>query len=474
MSIMKKRVVGGMGALLLFFCIAVSAQQTQDSVMKFSLEEAKAYALTNSPVIKNANLDLESAKKKVWETASIGMPQVNAKASYSYIITLPDMYASFAGLGSLGYWMYGVDQYLGATSGGMWNPTVPQPEGTPKPMDLDKMKWNATLDVTVSQILFSGAWIVGLQTSKAFKGLSELAITKSEKDIRENVSNAYFLVLVSQENKQVIDSTYENTVKILSQIDAMNKQGLTDETDVDQLQLTVSTIKNAKEMLTRQVEIATNLLRFQMGLSMTQPVVLTDNLKALSAGLESDALLLKEFQLENQVEYKLLATQERLALMNLKYNKSSVLPDIAAFYQHQEYMNKDAFVLTPPNLVGVGMNIPIFASGQRYMKISQAKIGLMKAQNTKFQASEGLVMGYNEAKSGYLTAYNKFNTNKGNLKLSEKIYQRTLTKYQQGMASSLELTQAQNQYLQNQTNYFMSIFELVSAQNKLAKYVGDN
>ncbi len=476
---MKKRLIGVFCFLLLVLPVLLRAQeQKQDSVMKFSLEEAKAYALQNSPVMKNAQLDLESAKKKVWETATIGMPQVNGKAQYSYIPVLPALYSQLSGMSSLSslpFWMYGVDQSLANTPGSNWTARIPAPEGNPPApaakIDPNDMKWNAILDVTVSQVIFSGAWIVGLQTSKAFKSLSEMAITKSEKDLKESVMNAYFLVLVSQENKGLLDSTYENTSRILSQIESMNAQGLNEETDVDQLHLTVSTIKNTKDFISNQVESAKNLLRFQMGLSISTPIILTDSLKGLRGILENDAVLLKEFQLESLVDYKLVATQEKLALMNLRYTKTTVLPDIAGFYQHEEYANKKAFVLTPTDLLGVSMNIPIFASGQRYAKIKQAQYGYFKAQNSKFMASEGLRMGYVEAKNAFINSLNKYNTNKDNIKLSEKIYNRTIAKYMQGMASSLELTQAQNQYLQSQSNYFMSIFELIAAQNKLEKFV---
>jgi outer membrane protein TolC len=208
-----------------------------------------------------------------------------------------------------------------------------------------------------------------------------------------------------------------------------------------------------------------------MGLNISQPVVLTDDLRTLSNTLSNEAILLKEFQLENSVDYQIMVTQEKLAQMNYKYNKTTVLPDISGFYQHENVFNKNAIVFNAPNMVGIGMNIPIFSSGQRYERIGQAHLAYIKAKNTREQTSEALKMGYADAKSAYINSLNKYNSNKDNIKLSEKIYRHTLVKYNQGSASSLELTQAQNQYLQNQTNYFMSIFDLITAQNKLEKFV---
>ena len=105
-------------ALFFFAFGMLFAQQTKkDSILSFTLKSAQDYALQNSPVIKNANLDLESAKKKIFETTAIGLPQVNSKFAYSYQISIPDMEKQFSGLTQLGGWMYGVDSYLAATSG---------------------------------------------------------------------------------------------------------------------------------------------------------------------------------------------------------------------------------------------------------------------------------------------------------------------------------------------------------------------
>ncbi|MCX7985425.1 MAG: TolC family protein, partial [Bacteroidales bacterium] len=165
------------GKLLLFlslwFSMGAFSQTANDSVLALSLSEAKIYALANSPVIKSSVLDVEAAKKKIWETTAIGLPQVSAKYSYSYIITLPEIYKQFAAMGS---------------------------GGTGAPTNLDDLRTSSTLDITVSQLLFSGSYLVGLQTSKVYRSISELSLSKSKQDLAESVTNSYLLVLVSYEN----------------------------------------------------------------------------------------------------------------------------------------------------------------------------------------------------------------------------------------------------------------------------------
>ena len=459
--------------MLTLFSLLVNllfAQQTQkDSIQSYSLKQAQEYALQNSPLVKNANLDLESAKKKIWETTALGLPQVNSKLAYSYQITIPALESQFTGLTQLGTWMYGADQALAGLTGSSNFGLVPAPDPNQQVATNSQLRWGLTYDITATQLLFSGSYLVGLQTAKVYKELSDDGIVKSQVDVEEQVSNAYYLVLIAQENKNILDSTYFNTSKILEYIKSINAQGLVEETDVDQMQLTVSTLKNASEMITRQLEVAKNLLKFQMGIELSNTVLLTDDLNTLLASSDLAGLAVKNFKVENNVDYSLMETQENLSALYLKLQKSTLLPDVAAFYQHEENFNKNSFSFTPPNLIGVSMNIPIFGSGMKIAKIQQAKIALEKAKNSKEEVSLGLQTTFFSAQATFITDLNNYLTKKQNVLLAQKIYNKNIVKYKEGIIGSLELTVAQNQYLQAQTEYYTSVIDLTTAKSKLEK-----
>lgn len=422
--------------------LCAAAQTPKDSVLKFSLTEAKAYALKNSPTVKNSTLDLESAKKKIWETTAIGLPQVRANYSYSYQLTVNPLIEQFS-------------RQFSSMSGGT--------------SDTNAFRTTSLLDITVSQLIFSGSYIVGLQTSKVYKGLSELSLTKSKDNLIESVTNSYILVLVAKENKILLDSTLNNTLEILNSMKKMYLQGLLDETDLDQLQLTTNSLKNATELMERQAEITERLLKFQIGLDLETKIELTDSIQALINNSDKNTLLQQDFTIENNVDFNLMDTQAKLMKLNLKLNKAAFLPDVAAFYQHEKNFNDKAISFTPPDLIGFSISVPIFSSGQRLARVSQARISYEKALNSKQQVADGLKVSYAEAKSSYIAATDKYNMAKENLGLSEKIYNRSLIKYREGMISSTDLTQNQNQFIQSQTNYYSSIIELTSARAKLEK-----
>lgn len=445
------------------------AMGQKDSSMAFTLSDARQYALTNSPLVKNAALDMEIAKKEIWETAAVGLPQVSSKFSYTYELTVPDAIKQFSGLSSLGSWMYNVDNYLAGSSGNPYFGHIPAPSGTTTAISDKEMRWGMTYDITASELIFSGAYIVGLQTTRVFKELSEIGLSKSQNDIIEQVNNAYFLVLIAQENKDILDSTYNNTSKVLDYVKGVFAQGLIEETDVDQMELTLSTIKNSKDLIERQLEVAMNLLKFEMGLDLATKIKLTDNLNILINTGDLSALALKEFNVENNSDFKLIETQENLSKLYLKLQKTYFLPDIAGFYSHQFNFNNKALTFTPPDMLGVSMTIPIFGSGMKLARIKQAKLALEKSTNLKTQVELGLKTNFSDAQSSFITALNNYQTYKKNVELSQKIYKRNIVKYQEGLIGSLELTLAQNQYLQAEATYFTSVINLTSSQSKLEK-----
>ena len=456
----------------------------RDSVFNLSLKQAQDFASQNSPTMKNANIDMEIAKKKVWETTAIGLPQISGKLSYSYMVTMSSTIEQFSSLSSIGEnfgTMYGM---FGAANAQLNNPyithildslsSLPSTSSSGSATSTNDLRWGLTLDLTATQIVFSGAYLVGLQTSKVFKSLSSIAATKSALDLKQNVASAYYLVLIAGENVRTLDSNYQNTLKLLDEISAINKQGFVEETDVDQLKIAANTLKDALNLLKRQEEIAKNLLKFQMGMDISSNIQLTQSLNEFVEIDKLAASVLQKFDPKTQPDMMLLESQEKLAGLNVKLNKSTCLPDIYAFYTHQENFNDKSFSFTPPDMVGVGMNIPIFSSGSRLVKLKQAKLNLTKTQNSKYQVEQGLILDYEQSKSACINAMEKVKTQKESMDLSKKIYKRTVIKYKEGVASSMELAQANTQFLTNESNYFMAVMELLNSKAKLDKILNIN
>ena len=215
---------------ILAFCISfmLHAQEKQPETVSLSLKQAQEYALENNANAKNSLIDQELAKKKIWETLAIGMPQLNAKANYQHLFKLTEIRFGDA------------------------------------PPILVGEQDNVTFDITLSQLIFSGEYLIGVQASKVYSLLSDQAKTKSDLDIRESVANTYSLSLVMRQSRNTLSQSLENVNKTLTEMQAMYKQGFIENTDVDQMELNSLNLTNSFNTLQKQVEAIGNLLKFQI------------------------------------------------------------------------------------------------------------------------------------------------------------------------------------------------------------------
>ena len=158
--------------------------------------------------------------------------------------------------------------------------------------------------------------------------------------------------------------------------------------------------------------------------------------------------------------------------MSWKMEQGANLPSLTAFLSHSQsnQVNEINFETWFPSTVwGVNLSVPIFASGHRMYKAQIAQIDYEKVGVQLTQVEQALQMQSSIAKLELQTAFDTYQTQKKNLALTEKIQQNTVIRYKEGIASSIELTQVQNQYLQTQGNYISSIFQLLNAKTKLDK-----
>ncbi len=438
--------------LFIWLLLPLTSIFAQDSTLVLSLEQAKTLALQQNKTVLNAKLDVVAAKKKIWETTAMGLPQVSGSFSHNYNIDIP----------------------VTLIPAKIFNPQAP--DGTYMEMKFGT-DHNTKAGLSATQLIFSGEYIVGLQAAKTFKQLSEINEQRSEADVKALVTQSYFLVLIAQESLTILDSNLTFTKNILHQTTEMQKQGFLEETDVDQLQINVTNLNNALTSMQRQLVIAENLLKFQLGVDLSTKIVLTDKLSELVNDESTKSLIQEPLNIESHLDFQLMQTQEHLQQLNVKREKSTFLPNIAAFYNHQESMMGDKIQWFdndgkwyPANIVGFSINIPIFSSGQRLTKVAEANIELDKIRNQKWQMQQNLIMQGLQAKTELNNALDSYRANQQNEILAHKIYNRTKEKYQKGMASSLELTQTQLQYFKTIQADFQSILDVLNAKNKLNKF----
>ena len=437
-------------------------------VKSFSLREAQDFALQNSAEVKSAKLDNEIARKKIWEITSVGLPQINATGNYQHQFVVPTI--NFGGVTTLALEptqpagtpltsdMVGKQLFLKTS------------EGTPIPLGLMD---NTTVDFTLSQLVFSGAYIVGLQASKIYYQISDQSFQKSKIDMKESIANTYCLVLIMEGNLNILQNSLTNLKKTLAEMREINKQGLNEDTDVDQIELTSLNIENALSTVKRQVDASYDLLKFQMGVPLENKIALKDSLESMLGTIDLASMTSKQFNIQDNITYKIMNTQEQFGKLALRREISNYLPNLAAFYRHTELVNQPTFNFTPKDIIGLTLNVPIFSSGQRMVMVQQRKMELDKITISKLKAIEGVKLDYTNALNDINSTFEKYQNEKKNIELTKRIYDKTLIKFTEGISSSLDLTTVHNQYLSAQTNFYDATYKLLTAKNKLDKILNN-
>ncbi len=455
--------------LLLSFVSLVKAQNTDSSkVYQFSLKDAIAYAMEHNVDMINAQLDIKKAQRKVWETTAIGLPQINGTVSFTDNLDLrTTLFPDF------------ITQSVVGINTGLFGltPVAPVPESRTVPVQFGS-QYQASWGFTATQIIFNGEYLVGLQASRAFLQMSKNAEEKTELDTRQKVAQAYNNALVMNESVRLNQQTLANMQTILSDMQAFSNQGLMDATDVQQMQLTVNNLKISLSNLKTIRELSLKMLKLQIGLNLQDSLLLTDSLQNLVENSKVELLLTQQFDINQMIEYKMLLNQEEIQNLSLKQQQSKVLPSISAFYNFSKDAQRDSFDIFKSgddypwykaSSVGVQIKVPIFASGMRWAKIQQEKIELDKVRNQRINAEEAFVIQYEQNKANLKNSLDNFQHANENLKYAKNIYNQTLSKYKVGTASSLDLAQTQNQYLQAQNQYFQSIIQLMNNKFALEK-----
>ncbi len=441
----------GIYRLIFVFVLPLNMAFAQQA---FSLKEAQAYAKLHSYLIQDANLDIEKAKRKIQETIAIGLPQISGSLDYQHFPELPKSIIDPSAFGS--------------------DPDSNSEDEGPIKVAFGQ-QYTATAAMRVNQLIFDGSYIVGLQATKVFLQLSEDQKLKKEIDVAATIYQSYSGVLIAGRNKEILQESILELQKTLKDTKALYKEGFVEESDVDQIELLLLNNINSFEQAKRQEELSIDMLKFNMGISIEESLELTESLDDFMNSVNGHVKLDNPFDLTLHIDYKMIETQESASMLTLKNAKAKFLPTISAFYTLQKVYSSDENVISLSNsfdwtrsqILGLSLNIPIFNSFKKVRVVQQAQLDFDKMQVAKDQISESLKLNAKSAKSDFAFYQTKLKNDKKNLEIAKRIRNKTQVKFNEGISTSLELSQVENQYLQTQGQYIQSLFQLFDAKSKL-------
>lgn len=435
--------------LLLLVAIATTgmAQESKKSY-QFTLKEAIAHALENNYTAINASRDIEAAKKKKWETTTIGLPQINSNINYQNNLAIQKSVVPA--------------EFFGGNPGEFQEVEF-------------GVKHNMTANASLSQLLFDGSYLVGLQSAKVYLQISQNAKEKTDLEIREIVINAYGNVLLARESVKVFENNKKSLEKTLFETEQTFKNGLVEEENVEQLQITLSQIKSALSNAQKRETIALKMLKLVLGIDMDEEVTLKDNLDQLA----SENIVLNnnfDFSVTNTIDYKIGQNNEEASRLLLKLEKSKALPSLSATanFGYNSFSNTFSFLERDQQWfnfsnIGVGLNIPIFSSLGRTARTQQAKIAYEQAKTQLKETEQKLLLEFEKSKTDYEFSVEQYVVAKENLRLAERIENKQQIKFKEGISSSFEFTEAQRQLYAAQQDHLQAMIEVISKKATLDK-----
>ena len=431
--------------ILLFLVLQGSFAQEQS--YSFTLEEAVLFAQENNYAAINADRDILDAQKQKWETIATGLPQITGAVNYQnqliqQVVQLP---AELAG-GEPGTFIeavFGQPQQINAAA-------------------------------TLRQQIFDGSYIVGVQATKAFLSYSANNKEKTALEVRKQVVEAYGNVLLAKESVAILEKNKATLERNLYETSKLFENGLGDEESVDQLQITLSSVENQLNNALRLREITVQILNISMGLDLTAPTQLQENLEDLTVSKIDFGILNTAFNISDNVDYKLAENLNQQRFYEWKLARSRALPTLNAFASYGALSFGEQFSFFDNgqdwfefSTIGVDLSIPIFSSLKRSASTQRAKIALEKAKTQLTEAEQQIRLQLESAKNNYTLAIDNYQTAKQNLALSERIENKNQIKYTEGLATSFELRQAQTQLYSAQQEYLQNMVEVITKKTEL-------
>ncbi len=482
MRIMKQKllftIVLAMGVIL-----GVKGQEPAKELV-LNLQEAVDYAISYNKSLKNARLEVEHSRRSIWEAISQGLPQVDGAIDF---MTYFNYELAFS-FGMDDDFSFTDDQLIDA-----FNQTLATFPGT-TPTDIVRhsagnyydgvlqsmlppstilMSDQATAKLQVSQLIFSGQYIVGIQTAKMAQKISEQNLEFNELNTKESVIGSYYLVLITEESLGFLEQNLENLRETMEQTKNMYNAGMAEQTDVDQISITVNQLENSKRALERNLELNYNMFRFQLGLEANVKVRLTDDLESLFTSLQPESALTVPFSIENNVTYQIMKSQEEINKKLLGMEKWNFAPTIAGFYNYNAKILTTGFDMTPNHLAGLSVAVPIFSSGMRKARVDQARIDYDMAITNRSILEDQLLLQEKQFRYNLQSSLENYFTQMENVEVAQRVYDSYNRKFEQGMATSMDLTQANGNYLEAESNYVSAIMEVMNAKLQLDKLMNN-
>jgi outer membrane protein len=430
--------------VLLASALAATAQPS------FTRSQCVEYALQNNVVVKNSLLDTRIADNKKREIRARGLPQIdgNSQAIHNFNVQKIVLENGVIPLFSV--------------------PSLPAGHILAFQLQLNNV-WTSQLNAT--QVIFDKALFTGLADADIAKSLSLMNTEQAEIKVAALVNKAYYGVLVAQKQFDFLDHNIRRVDSLYRETSARFKNGLVRKIAVDRIEVRLNNLKEEREKTAKIIDLDKAMLRFQMNLPEEEPLELADSLEE---GSLADAIEKNAFDYTQRVEYGIMKTQQHLYQTETQLLKDGYYPRLNAFatsgynpaathasdiFQGSRYFNF--------TYVGLNLNVPLFHGFEKRIKVQSRRLEDLKMTNSIQNLKQSISLQVQQATIDLFNNLESLKIQKRNLDLAQENVRETQIENEKGVATSLEVINAETDLKEAQNNYYSTLYQALLAKTDL-------
>lgn len=455
--------------------------QTQQDTVALSLDEALARATLRSEEVQLARTQVDIARAQVREAWAGALPQINGNLGYTRTFASQFQIGEFELPDSLKFEpdstkpleervKYLEDKAPAAGISGIGLLFRNLPFG-------QENQYTATL--SGQQLLFSGGRTgAALAIAKNFREFSELQLKEQLAEIDLSVRSAYLRALFAQELQRISEAAVAQAEKFLEQERLRERTGANSELDVLRAEVALANLRPQLVQSANAAEIASLDLKRMINVPATQPLKLTTQLNVPEA---AELARNEAVEREALARRSAIAAAERTVRMRelaVRIARGAFLPSISVGMNY----GKTAFPTDPFRLGGVdwrsdwnatvSMNVPIFDGLRRNAQLNLAQTQLSQARLQLAQLREGVELQYQQAVGERQRAATAIAARQTTVTQAQRVYDLTVLRYDRGLATQLEVSDARLALLQARTNLAQALSDFYVAEATVTRSIG--
>lgn len=434
-------------ALVGMLCLPTASlfAQMQGEVLNLNLEQALDIAVSKNPTIQVAGQEIELKKAQRREAIGGLIPEVSLQGSYSRAIKKQKMAMEFGG------------------------------ESTTIEVGRDNT-YNGGLVINFP--IFAPALYKSINMSKADLELAVEKARASEIDLINEVTKAYYQVLLTQDSYEVLLKSYNQAKANFDVVEAKYKQGSVSEYDKIRAEVQVRNIKPSVVSAKNGVNLAKLQLKVLMGISSEYDVAITDNLSHYEATMYGEILDRSAFDLSNNSDLMQLDLNTKILSENVKLQRTNYLPQLSASFNYTYLSMNDDFRIAhyrwfPSSSIAVNLSIPLFKASS-YAKSKQAKVQLQQMAYTRTNIERKVDMQVQSYLDNMSASSEQVMSNKEGILQAQKGRDIAQKRYEVGKGTILELNDSEVALTEASLTYNQSIYDYLVAKAELDKVLGIN